>query len=45
MELSLHANSNVITMNFLNTVVASAMETYKPGEASFYEKIFLVPQL
>ena len=34
---SLLANSNVISMNFLNTIVANAMEPSKPGEVSFYE--------
>ena len=38
LELSLHANSNVISMNFLNTIVTNGMETSKLGEASFYEK-------
>ena len=37
MELHLHANSNVISMNYLNTIVANAMEKSKLGEASFYE--------
>ena len=37
MEFSLHANSNVISMNLLNTFVTNAMETSKLGEVSFYE--------
>ena len=37
MELYLHANSNVVSMNYLDTIVANAMETSKLGEASFYE--------
>ena len=37
MELYLHANSNVISMNLLNTFVTNAMETSKLGEVSFYE--------
>lgn len=37
MELYLHANSNVISMNSLNTIIANAMEKSKLGEASFYE--------
>ena len=46
MELYLHANSNVISMNFLNTIVSNGMETSKLGEASFYEKdLFSSPAL
>ena len=37
MELYLHANSNVISMNLLNTFVTNAMEMSKLGEVSFYE--------
>jgi hypothetical protein len=37
MELFLHANNNVISMNSLNTIIANAMEKSKLGEASFYE--------
>jgi hypothetical protein len=37
MELYLHANSNVISMNSLNTITANAMEKSKLGEASFYD--------
>ena len=37
MELYLHANSNVISMNSLNTIIANAMEKSKLGEASFNE--------
>ena len=37
MELYLHANSNVISMNSLDTIIANAMENSKLGEASFYE--------
>jgi hypothetical protein len=44
MELYLHANSNVISMNSLNTIIASAMEKSKLGEASFYD-IFSSPAL
>ena len=36
MELYLHDNSNVISMNSLNTIIAS-MENSKLGEASFDE--------
>jgi hypothetical protein len=36
-ELYLHANSNVISMNSLKTIIANAMEKSKLGEASFYE--------
>ena len=46
MVLSLHANSNVISMNFLNTFVTNAMETSKLGEVSFYENdLFSSPAL
>ena len=46
MELSLHANSNVISMNFLNTIVTNGMETSKLGEVSFYENdLFSSPAL
>jgi hypothetical protein len=37
MELYLHANSNLISMNSLNTIIANAMEKYKLGEADFDE--------
>jgi hypothetical protein len=37
MELYLHANSNVISMNSLNTIIANAMEKSKLGEASFHK--------
>jgi hypothetical protein len=33
----LHANSNLISMNSLNTIIANAMEKYKLGEADFDE--------
>ena len=36
-ELYLHAGSNVISMNSLNTIIANAMEKSKLGEASFYD--------
>jgi hypothetical protein len=46
MELYLHANSNVISMNSLNTIVANAMEKSKLGEASFDEHdLFSSPAL
>jgi hypothetical protein len=45
LELCLHANSNVICMNSLNTVIANTIEKSKLGEASFDKHIFLVPQL
>jgi hypothetical protein len=35
MELYLHANSNVVSMNSLNTLIANAIEKSKLGEASF----------
>jgi hypothetical protein len=37
MKLYLHANSNVVSMNSLNTVIANAMEKSKLGEAGFDE--------
>jgi hypothetical protein len=37
MELHLHANSNVISMNSLNTITANAIEKSKLGETSFYD--------
>src|SRR3954467_9905008 len=46
MELYLHANGNVISMNSLKTIVANAMETSKLVEASFYEyDLFSSPAL
>ena len=46
MELYLHAGSNVISMNYLNTIIANAMEKSKLGEASFYENdLFSSPAL
>src|SRR4051812_48006339 len=44
MELYLHANSNVINMNSLNTIIANAMENSKLGESSFYD-LFSSPSL
>jgi hypothetical protein len=35
MELYLHANSIVVSMNSLNTVIANAIEKSKLGEAGF----------
>ena len=37
MELYLHAKSNVVSMNSLDTIIANAMEKSKLGEASFDE--------
>jgi hypothetical protein len=46
MELYLHANNNVISMNSLNTIIANAMEKSKLGEASFDEHdIFSPPSM
>ena len=46
MELYLHANSNVVSMNYLDTIIANAMENSKLGEASFYENdLFSSPAL
>jgi hypothetical protein len=44
MELYLHANSNVISMNSLNTIISDAMEKSKLGEDSFYD-LFSSPAL
>jgi hypothetical protein len=35
LELYLHANSNVVSMNSLNTVIANAIEKSKLWEAGF----------
>jgi hypothetical protein len=43
MELYLHANSNVISMNSLNTIIANSIEKSKLGEASFYEHDIFSP--
>ena len=46
MELYLHANSNVVSMNSLDTIISNAMEKSKLGEASFYENdLFSPPSL
>ena len=46
MELYLHASSNVISMNSLNTIIANAMEKSKLGEAGFDEHdIFSPPSI
>ena len=44
MELYLHANSNVISMNSLDTIIANTMKKSKLGEASFYD-LFSPPAL
>ena len=44
MELHLHASSNVISMNALNTIIGDAMEKSKLGENSFYD-LFGYPAL
>jgi hypothetical protein len=43
MELYLRANSNVISINSLNTIIANAMEKSKLGLV-LMSMIFLVPQ-
>ena len=43
MELYLHASSNVISMNCLNTIIANAMENSKLGEAGFDEHDIFSP--
>jgi hypothetical protein len=46
LELYSHANSNVICMNSLNTVIANAIENSKFGEAGFDKHdIFSSPAL
>src|SRR5215208_7181201 len=46
MELYMHDNENVISMNALNTIVANAMENSKLGEAGFEEHdIFSPPSM
>ena len=46
MELYLHASSNVISMNSLNTIIANAMEKFKHGEVGFDEHdIFSPPSM
>src|SRR3954462_9348689 len=46
LELYLHANSNVISMNSLDTIIANAMEKSNLGEASFFENdLFSSPAL
>ena len=45
LEPYLHVNSNVISMNLLNTFVTNAMETSKLGEVSFYENYLFSSQL
>jgi hypothetical protein len=46
MELYLRANSNFISMNSLNTIIANAIEKSKLGEAGFYEHdLFSFPAL
>jgi hypothetical protein len=46
LELYLHANSNVICMNSLNTVIANAIEKSKLGEVGFDKHdIFISPAL
>src|SRR6266480_1660741 len=46
MELYLHANGNVISMNSLKTIIANAMEKSKLGEASCDEHdIFSPPSM
>src|SRR4051794_12911651 len=43
MELHLHANNNVISMNYLDTIIANYMEKSKLGEASFDENDLFIP--
>ena len=43
MELYLHASSNVIIMNSLNTIIANAMEKSKLGDVDFDEHDIFSP--
>ena len=43
MELYLHASSNVISMNSLNTIIANAMENSKLGDVCFDEHDIFSP--
>ena len=46
MELYMHDNANVISMDSLNTIIANAMENSKLGEAGFDEHdIFSPPSM
>jgi hypothetical protein len=45
LELYSHANSNVVSMNALNTIMSNAIERSKLGEVVLLSMIFLVPQL
>src|SRR3954468_10520024 len=45
MELYLHANSNVISMNPLDTIISNAMEKSKLGEAGFDAHDLFSPHL
>ena len=41
--LELISHSNVISMNYLNTIIANAMEKSKLGKLVLMKMIFLVP--
>ena len=43
MELYLHASSNVISMNSLNTIIANSMENFKLGDVGFDENDIFSP--
>jgi hypothetical protein len=45
MELYLHANGNVVSMNSLNTIIANAIESLSLGKLVLMSMIFLIPQL
>jgi hypothetical protein len=45
LELYSHANSNVVSMNALNTVVANAIKRSKLGEAGFAKHDIFSSQL
>jgi hypothetical protein len=45
MKLCLRANSNIISMNSLNTIIVNAIEKFKFGEVGFDKHdIFLSPK-
>ena len=45
MELYLHASSNVISINSLNTIIASAMQNFKLGEEGIDEHDISSPSM
>ena len=43
MKVYLHASSNVISMNSLNTIISNAMENSKHGDVGFDEQDIFSP--